>query len=61
MLGEMTDWVRLLVYFQQSVDQITMNDQLQQIEELTTERDKLRNEVGVVFLSLAQLFKASLA
>lgn len=30
---------------QQTVDQITMNDQLAQIEELTTERDKLKSEV----------------
>ena len=30
---------------QQTVDHITLNDQLRQIEELTTERDKLRSEV----------------
>lgn len=30
---------------QQTVDQITMNDQLLQIEELTADRDKLRAEV----------------
>ena len=30
---------------QQSVDQITMNDQLQQIEELIQERDKIKAEV----------------
>lgn len=31
---------------QQSVDQITMNDQLQNIDELTSERDKLRGELS---------------
>mgnify|MGYP000290691939 CR=1 FL=1 len=30
---------------QQTVDQITMNDQLQQIEELVSDRDKLKSEV----------------
>lgn len=30
---------------QQTVDQITMNDQLHQIEELVSERDKLKSEV----------------
>ncbi|XP_052268489.1 unconventional myosin-XVIIIa-like isoform X2 [Dreissena polymorpha] len=31
---------------QQSLDQITLNDRLQQIEELVTERDKLKSEVN---------------
>ncbi|XP_052800261.1 unconventional myosin-XVIIIa-like isoform X4 [Mya arenaria] len=31
---------------QQSLDHITLNDQLQQIEELTVEKDKLRSEVN---------------
>jgi len=33
-------------FLQQSVHQITMTDQLQQIEELTRERDQLRQQVG---------------
>lgn len=37
------------VYFQQSVDQITMADNLKQIEELTNEKDKFRSEVGLIF------------
>ena len=34
---------------QSSVDQITINDQLHQVEELATERDRLKNEVGLPF------------
>jgi len=37
---------------QQTVDHITLNDQLRQIEELTTERDKLRSEVLSTALAL---------
>ena len=36
----------LLFIFQQSVDQISMSDNLRQIEELTTEKDKYRQEVS---------------
>lgn len=41
---------------QQTVDQITMNDQLAQIEELIVERDKLKAEVRFIFCVINSLF-----
>ncbi|XP_069135915.1 unconventional myosin-XVIIIa-like isoform X4 [Argopecten irradians] len=47
------------VVHQQSVDQVTLSDQIQQIDELTTEKDKLRQEVSELQMKVQGLEETS--
>ncbi|XP_033748343.1 unconventional myosin-XVIIIa-like isoform X3 [Pecten maximus] len=47
------------VVHQQSVDQVTISDQLQQIDELTTDKDKLRQEVTELQMKVQTLEETS--